>query len=367
MDLQKNRILIASGVLVVLLGGVYYLDYRRRAEYSDAAAEEESPLPPIVRDQISAVEITRPDQPVVKLEKRDGSFRVVAPVDYPADPANVDGLLDKLAELEFVSIVARNPSSHATLEVDDAHAIHVKANVGSRTVELRIGAYRGGNTMVRVGTSNDVIAVRGSLRYAFAREVREWRDRTVADVTPADVKRVKFTSDLGTWEFARDENGTFAPVGATIERFDATRVDGIVGALARLRATDFGSESDVAAANLAAPRGRVSLHVEVAAGPDGGVARVEDIELLLGAARTDSSDVYVQRQGNPTVYVAASHLADKLRPERSAFQQPVPVDGGVPAPAAEPPSMEAPGGGPVDLPPEVLQQLLQQAQQGGGH
>lgn len=168
MDYKKHRVLIASVALLALVGTFVFLEKRRATEYAESAEVGESPLPTIVRDQITSVEIARPNQPSVRLEKRGDQFVLTAPVNAAADASNVSSMLDKLVELEFVSVASTSRGSHAQLEVDDAHAIHVTVKAGSRVVaDLRIGVYRGNNTMIRVGTSNDVVAVRGSIRYAF--------------------------------------------------------------------------------------------------------------------------------------------------------------------------------------------------------
>jgi len=360
MDFNKHRVAIAGAVLVALVGTLVFLEKQRSAEYATGDDTAESPLPTIVRDQITSVEITRPGQAPVRLDKRGDRFVVASPVEAPADASNVSAMLDKLVELEFASIASTSRSSHAQLEVDDAHAIHVVVKAGSRTAaDLRIGVYRGSNTMIRIGNGNDVVAVHGSIRFAFGRELREWRDRVITDVTPGDVKWVSFASPEGTFRFDRDAAGTFAPVAGQrpIEGFDATRVDALVTSLARLRASDFG-DAAVAASAFAAPRGTVTLHVETAAGGDAGAARSEDVVLVLGAAHGETGDAYVQRSGNATPFVVASGSVEKLHPAPAAFVAPPPGE----APAAPPEGMQMPQG--MDgnqIPPELLQQLMQQA------
>lgn len=370
MDLKKHRVLIAAFVLLGLVGALVMLEKKRSNEYAEGAGEVESPLPAIVRDRITSIEIRRPEQPTVRLEKRGNAFHLSAPGDYPSDASNVSTLVDKLVELEFVSVASTSRSSHAALEVDDAHAIRVVAKAGDATaIDMRIGVYRGGNTMIRLEGSDRVYAVRGSIRYAFARELREWRDRSIVDAAPADVRAISFTSDQGSFRFERNSDGEWAPAAgqAAIPRFEATKVDAIVTSLARLRATDFAAESDLTAARMSAPRGTVTLRVVPAAGEDGGTRAPEEITLLLGATLDATNDVYVQRQGRPTVYVTSAFIGDRMRPSIAAFQPDVPTDGGVPSappPPAEPEGINPFGGGNAgSIPPEVLQQLMRQAQQ----
>lgn len=370
MDFQKNRVLIASLTLLGLVGVLVVLERQRAAEYADPAETSDSPLPTIVRDQITSVEITRPENAPVRLEKQGEAFVVAAPVQAAADASNVSAMLDKLVELEFASVASTTRSSHAELEVDDAHAIHVVVKAGSRVVaDLRIGVYRGNNTMIRLGDDEKVIAVRGSIRYAFGRELREWRDRVITDLTPSEVSRVGFASPEGTFAFERNGEGTFAPIAGQrpIEGFDATRVDALVTSLARLRAADFGTNEEAATA-FAAPRGTVTLHVHTAATEDGGTARDQDLVLVLGAPRGETGEAFLQVQGNATAFVVASATVEKLHPGPSAFLPPPPSA----APPEAPPGMDMGGGMPMggdgqQIPPEILQQLMQQARQQGAH
>lgn len=370
MDWQKNRLVIAAVLFAALLGGTVFLLKKRDADPESAPAAERSPLPTVSRDAITEVAITRPGQPAIRLVKQGATFRVAAPVEAEADTTAVDAVLEKLTTLEFVTVAATNASNHAVLEVDDAHAIHVvaKGQGGAAVIDLRIGAYRGGNTMIRVNGANDVLAVRGSIKYAFNKELREFRNRTILDVDGADVRAVSFVSDQGTFRFERTASDEWVQAAGErpIERFSASKVDGIVSALARLRASDFAAP--VAETGLASPRSTITLAIRHAAAEDGGTATNEEVVLTLGAELgSGNTDAYVQRRGTDVVYTVSGYMVERLRPALAAFQADLPPpDGGTAE--APPPAMPPSGGGePLQLPPELMQQLMQQASQMGGH
>lgn len=369
MDWQKNRLAVAAALFAALLGGTVYLLKKRDADGDAAPAAERSPLPTVSRDAIAEVSITRPGQPAIRLVKQGAVFRVAAPVEAAADATAVDAVLEKLTTLEFVTVAATNTSNHAVLEVDDLHAIHVvaKGAGGNALVDLRIGAYRGGNTMIRVNGANDVLAVRGSIKYAFNKEVREFRDRTILDTDASDVRAVSFVSDQGTFRFERNASDEWVQAAGErpIERFSASKVDGIVSAVSRLRASDFAAP--VAETGLAAPRSTITLAIRHAAAEDGGTPTNEEVVLTLGAELGGgNTDAYVGKRGTDVVFTVSGYMVERLRPALAAFQADLPPpDGGAPeAPPAMPPSG---GGEPLQLPPELMQQLMQQATQMGGH
>ncbi|MEM9731403.1 MAG: hypothetical protein AAF997_22710, partial [Myxococcota bacterium] len=81
--------------------------------------------------------------------------------------------------------------------------------------------------------------------------------------------------------------------------------------------------------------------------------------LEVGDEDEESSEYYLQRKGDPTIYLVSSYLANRLQPGPEAFERP-------PEPAAPPTPQALPGqmpGQPNQLPPEVMQQLQQQLQQ----
>jgi hypothetical protein len=362
MDIQKNRLAIASAALVVLSLGLYFGSKSRDAAVS--SVETDAPeLPSIDANVIREIAITRPGQPTVRLTKAGDVYNVTAPLQSATDSGTVNTAIEKLTALEVVGVAATNAQNHATLEVDDANAVRVVVSGASGVIaDLRIGAFRGGNTMVRVGNGSDVLAVAGSIKFAFNRELREWRNRSIVNVEPANVRAVTIAGDRGSYRFERNASNEWVVAAGqpAIERFSAQKVETLVGALAHLRANDFAA--DGASTGLATPRATVTLSVAAAAPTDGGTATAaEEIVLLLGGAVNEGSDGYVQRRGNPLTYTVASYAVDRMRPALEDLQEALPVDGGTPPPAAPEMPPGGPGGG--QIPPELLEQI--QRQMGG--
>ena len=345
VEWRKNRIAIGALVFFVLLGVTAWAVNSRNRQPTSAG---EIPTVELDRAAITALEITRPADARVVLSKVDDGWRVIEPIEATADQNNVDSALNRLAELELSRVVATKPEHYARLQVDDENAVRVTVKAGDETLsELMVGKYGNGMTMVRIDERREVFGASGSLRYAFDRELKAWRDRNVVSVKPEDVQSIRFAGPKGTFVFEREGEAWSAREGnKALGNFDPRQVSRTVSSTARLVASDFAAPgiSD-ARAGLTEPRATVTLT---------STGNPEPIVLELGAATEQGDEVYLRRRGEPTVYLISQYLADRLQPDAAAFQAPSEPP---PASPAQPPTgrQQQP-----QLPPEVMEQLREQ-------
>ena len=414
MDWQKNRVIIGVVVLVVLAGLTVWAFRSQPSDTPEDDGDEAAvELPDIDKAEITSLEVRRPaadDQPAetIRLEKRGEAWWVVEPVEAEADQTVVDTALDKLDELEVDRVAATNAENHARLEVDAEHAVRVIAKGGDETLlDVYLGSFGGGATMVRREGEDVVLAVDGSLKFAFNKPVKDWRNRRVLDVSPTDVTRVAFETTDGTWRFERNAEDEWTGVEgqAEIESFSSAKVQSAVASLARMRAVDFAAP-DVTAEQAGLGEGAAIARLTVRqraegedaeeeeeAARDGGAAeeapaepvQTEEVVLRVGNESGDGQ-FYLQREGDDTIFVVSRFLADKIRVNAESFVQsetPEPAEGegappgmpgmpGMPGVPGGPgmPGGAGPGGG--QIPPEVMRQIQEQLQKqgaagGGGH
>ncbi len=375
MDLQKNRLFIGALALVALGGLAIWAVGARGGETPARDDGRAIRLPDLERDQIVAIEITRPEDHgnAVRLERRGEEWFVTQPLEARADQSAVTTVLDKLHELEAAGIAASNPSFHERLEVDPAHGVRVvvRGADGAQLADLWIGAYRSGSTMVRPEGEERVAQVRGSIKFAFNKEIRDWRDRSMLNVEADDVTEVAWTGPNGTFRFhrgasAEGEAGEWqmAEGSDAIEGFVASKVRSMLTSLARMRASDFAA-ADVSseAAGLGPESARVTLTI-----PGEGDAPAQTHVVLLGReANEERHDFYAQREGEPTIYVISRFLSERVSPTATSFTETAPsAPEGAPPP--DPHAIEGmpdmPGGG-GQIPPEVMEQLRRQLEQQG--
>jgi len=271
--------------------------------------------------------------------------------------------LDKLEELEITGVAATTKDNHARLEVDAAKGTHVVAKAGGATVlDLWVGLYKSGSSMLRKEGEDVVATVRGSIRFAFQKDLRGWRDRTIASLDTDNITGLTLSTAQGTLQFVKqDGSWAQAPGEKPIERFDPSRVDTLVTSIATLKAADFPSDP-ISDEEAGLTEGPDAATVTVAMSGDAGQ---QGVVLRLG--KKVATNRYAKREGDPTMYLIANFTADNMTGGPSKFQKPEekPEDSAAAPPQGTPPGMPA-GHPPTGLDQAKLQQLLQQYQQQQG-
>jgi Domain of unknown function (DUF4340) len=329
--MSRNRLLFASALLVALLGLTIWKWKAQQVEYTKPADVTVS-LPKLSVSEISQLELTTPGNPTIKLEKQaSGAWRMKAPVAAEADKGAVETAVAKLAELEVLGVAATKAESHALLEVTEDKATHVVAKHGPKLlVDLLIGRYRSGNTSVRQQGATLVASVKGSIKFAFDKTVKDFRDRTIVEVAAEKVQSARFVSANGAFAFV-SEAGAWkqAPGEKPIASFDAEQVKAIVAAAANMTASDF-APADLTAD--AAGLGSAPLaSVQLVATTDLGT---EEISLSLG--RKLDNGYYLSRKGKDPIYMVSEFVGDRLQPTAAKLAklpekpaQPTPLAGSV--------------------------------------
>jgi hypothetical protein len=249
---------------------------------------------------------------------------------------------------------------------------------------------------VRIEGQDAVGMVNGSIRFAFSRDLKDWRDRAILDVDSDAVREVAWVGPNGSFRFTRPMTTPAAPAegeeapaptlgdwtiaevsyvpsvegdaGApaarltTIAGFQPSKVRTLVSGLARLRAADFaavGVTREQAGFTESSPRVTLTLGE--------GASATREVIRLGGAVPEASDQFYAMRDGQETIYVVSRYHSTRIHPTASEFQ----ASGASAAPASSEgggtSDHQASGGG--QLPPEVMRQIQQQLQQhgGGGH
>lgn len=345
MDWRKNRVAVGTVMFVALLGLTLWAVNRRDREPTNAA---ELPKVELAEEAITEIEVTRPSGETIVLSKAGGAWRIVAPLEADADANNVETALKRLTDLRIARIVATRPENYARLQVDDANAVRVVVKEGEETLNrLRIGKYADGMTMVRLDDRTEVFGASGSLRYAFDRDLKVWRNRRVVREEPKEVSTIRFESPNGTYEFERDGDKWKPTVGAkALRELDPKKVDGIVSTAARLMASDFAPQDlSAARAGLSEPKATVTMTLAEGSEP---------VVLELGATAEENNEVYLRRNGQETIYLISEYLAKRLQPDAKSFEK---VDEPPPPTTTAPPPVQQ---GQPQLPPEVMRQVREQ-------
>jgi hypothetical protein len=322
-----NRLLLATVVLAGLLAIVVWQFNAREAEDS-RAPEVTVKLPKVNKDDVDGLSIAIPDKPALEFKKTDKTWNLVKPLSAAADKSAVDGVLGKLSELEVLNVAATKPDNHDGLEVTDKKGIHVVAKQGDKVLaDLIIGAYRSGNTMVREQGAVNVAAVKGSLRFVFEKDIKDWREKLIVEETADQSVSLAFDNEHGSFHFVKD--GTTwkqAPGDKPIANFESGKLLSLNGTATSLRAQDFaGPEITPEAAGLA-PK-----PVATATLKTGGDAGEKTIVLHVG--KKIGENYYLAREGRDTIYIVSDFAGSRMSagPDKFVKDEPKPTASAAPA------------------------------------
>jgi hypothetical protein len=315
--MKKNRLGLATAVLLVLVGLTAWKLSARKAEDTPPKATAEVKVPKIKADSIDELELTSPDHGKVRLVKQGAEWSVAEPVAAKADQDAVKTALTKIEELEVTGTAATKAKNHERLEVTEAKGTHVVAKGGGKVLlDGFIGIFQSSNSMLRLNGQETVATVKGSVRYVFGKPVREWRDRAITKVETAQVDHILFENKNGRFEFAKDGEAwkqVLAKKEKGITPLDESKVKGLVGTAAALNATDF-AEPGVTPeqAGLAADAARATVHVKAE-----GDKPEQQVVYLIGSQK--ENNYYLQREGNPTIYLVSQWIGGRLMPAGDTF------------------------------------------------
>jgi hypothetical protein len=334
-----NRLLTATVVLAALLALTVWKFNDREME-DKRAPEVSVKLPKLKKGDIDELQISAPNKPAVVLKKTDKSWSLVEPIKAPAEQASVDAALAKLDELEVVGVAATKPENYDKLEVDDKKSLHVIARQGGKALaDLRLGAYRGGNTMVREQGAANVASVKGSIKFAFEKDVKDWRDKVIVEASADHVKSVAYENKNGTFRFVKDGSAWKQAAGEKpLPNFDPGKVVSLVGTATSLRAQDFaGPEVTADAAGVGAkPDGKVTVGL-------GGDAGEQEIVVYSGHKRSEG--YYLKRADKETIFIVSDFAGERTQPGADKFAKDKPPEAQPGAKAAAAPERHL-GGGP---------------------
>lgn len=344
---MSNKLAIALGLLVVLAGATLMLSKSRQSEDQQANTEGVV-LPSVDKDTIDRLEVAAPGKPPVTLVKAGEGWQLESPAaGAEAAQTALDTALTKLSELEVGAVAATKATNHERLEVTEDKAIHIVAKQGDTTVaDLLVGAYVSGNTMVRQAGQDAVAAVRGSIRFAFDKDVKEWRNRSMLELDTSAVQALTLATADQTLKFVRDGEA-FKQVEAKkpIKDFDPGKVKSLVSSLASLRAADFPKDGTTEETmGLATPAVTATLELNSDAGPN-------QVVLTVGNKNAPTTHRFARIAGNDTTYVMAAFVAERLlKGEKGFVKEPAqPPPASAAGPQGLPPGMQLPPG--MKLPP----------------
>jgi len=192
------------------------------------------------KDAITGIDLVFPDREIA-LKKGDQGWRLVKPVDAPADEATVKGLVNTLADAEVQRTLDEAPQDPAAFGLDKPSPL-VKLSVksGAEPPPIAVGKNTaiGGKSYVRKDDEPKLYLTTSSLQYGLNKQAKDLRDKQLVTFQDDDVQRVDITSSGQTTTLARKGKDAWV-VEPGDQPADSTEVRSYLSTLRSTRATDF--------------------------------------------------------------------------------------------------------------------------------
>lgn len=181
-----------TGILLLVAAALVAFLYLYELGGEEARLEAEQRAKRLFRgiepSDLRWIELRTRDGEDARLEQQDGEWRLVAPLDFPADTA-AERMADTLASLGHEAQI-ESPRPDDEYGLDEVSARVVRFGVGDETRELRLGAKTpvGANVYARTGEAPEVYTVASHTAQAFDHSLLDLREKRVLDFDPTSVR-----------------------------------------------------------------------------------------------------------------------------------------------------------------------------------
>jgi len=161
------------------------------------------------------------------LNRQDDGWVIESEYSYPAQPAKVDELLEKLTAIKIRTPVTLQAVRHEQLNVADDNATRrVTVQAGDESVEFLLGIAGNSRSHLRLAGQNEVYTISGLGAWAIRDASTQYLERKVLDVKPGSLESYSLTNSHGTVELVRDEARQWtSPSLAEGQQLDVSKLD----------------------------------------------------------------------------------------------------------------------------------------------
>ncbi|MEJ2748364.1 MAG: DUF4340 domain-containing protein [Anaerolineae bacterium] len=154
----------------------------------------------------------------ITLLRKDDGWVLADSGDFPVDGSKIEPVLDKIAALQTGRLVAQNATSYKRLQVADNDFLRrVDMELQDGTVQtLYIGSSpSSGATHVRRADQKEAYLVSDLASWEVAATAQNWIDSTYVNLNREDVTRLNLENSNGSFQFDKQDDGTWTMVGLT--------------------------------------------------------------------------------------------------------------------------------------------------------
>jgi uncharacterized protein DUF4340 len=296
---------VAVAVAAALGAYLWFVERKREVKPEGKPKEKVFALD---KSKVEELVLTTAAGEEVRVVKDGTGWRLVAPLQAPADQSEVDALVSSVESLEMEEVVSDAPGDLGQFGLASPRtALSVRLQGARDPVKLLVGDKTpdGGALYAKQATQARVFTIPSYLESTFAKKPADLRDRDLLHVKRDAVRTVAVTGPQGSYSVARDERGEWSFMQPLSTRAGRWSVDGLLGTLESLRFDSVAAESaaDLKKLGLAPPARTVTL----------GLAEGGSKKLEIGAkASKDENKYYAREAGGALVAVVPGAVVDDL-------------------------------------------------------
>jgi hypothetical protein len=185
MKIRKDYVILVGVIAMLAL----YLALHKgdRSHYTLPA------IPALAAKDITRIQITRDAQPLELT--RDGERWLIGPAGAPADPKQVQEMLESIAGITLTALVSES-RNYTLYELDETHRISVKSWQGDqllRAFDVGKVAPSFRHTFVKLDGDDRVFHAQDAIKHRFNLSADDLRDKTVLTFNPSDIREIELT------------------------------------------------------------------------------------------------------------------------------------------------------------------------------
>jgi hypothetical protein len=267
------------------------------------------PIPKLTADGFDTLEVTKGKTTTV-IKKEGDAYKIVKPIDYPADKDATKLAFEALTKMDFSNIVSDQKSRQKEFEVDD-DGLRVVVKKGAQVLaDLRVGKTNNQATLIRQEGKNEVWSVSGLFKYQFDKDTSAWRDKTITSFEEKDAEKLEVTTKSGAkivLHKPSPTDGGAAPEwqvvesSVKVEPFDKSVATGVISQMATWKANDFADDAKPEVTGLDSPALTATVTLK----------NGKQQTVLVGGKKGDE-DFYVKLADKPQVFLVKKYNLERM-------------------------------------------------------
>ena len=253
---------------VVVAVACWIIFYEKDRPNTEEAKRQAGNVLNFERENIEGILIQNGDDRI-ELRRSDKKWRLETPIKDQADSSIIDGLISDLESWQKEETISAKELEQKNISLEEYDLAKPKLRLKLLGKDLppeilfgRDAAFEG-RMYVRLENSRDTFIARQNVKTAIAKKPEDFRDRSLTDVTTAQVTRVILKTPAGEMELQK-QGESWEIVKPLRARADSQKVADLLSQVTTARIQQFVAEDrgDLQPYGLGDPRGSVTLFSE---------------------------------------------------------------------------------------------------------